>query len=160
MAKSPGDHPDSGFVLGEWEVAPVRNEIRRRGEVRRLDHITMRLLVDLARQYPRCVPRQELLGRVWGSGLHSDEVLTVAVSSLRKTLGDDAQSPQYIKTVPRLGYQLVTPPARRTPPGAWARLAERLGLRFAAALAVLALFLLLMLTQVLVELALLWTPRT
>ncbi|MEM7357466.1 MAG: hypothetical protein AAF657_42020, partial [Acidobacteriota bacterium] len=42
----------------------------------------------------------------------SDDALTSAVSALRKALGDSARQPEFVRTLPRVGYTLVTPVRR------------------------------------------------
>ncbi len=69
----------------------------------------MQLLCYLAKNNHQVVSRNELLDNVWQGQVVSDDVLNVAISSLRKLLGDSPKEPRYIKTVPRLGYQLIAP---------------------------------------------------
>ena len=144
------------FRLGVWLVKPASNEIVYQNESRRLEHKVMRLLVFLVQDAGRDLSREEILRGVWGDGVHSEEVLTVAVSSLRKALGDDPKSPRFIKTVPRYGYHMLQAAdavAQKSPPSPlWRRLAQRLGLRFLIMAALLGLFLLIVLVQIIVEL--------
>jgi class 3 adenylate cyclase/DNA-binding winged helix-turn-helix (wHTH) protein len=57
----------------------------------------------------RLVPKDELLDAVWPETAVSDAVVRVAIGALRKALGDTAQTPHYIITVPRRGYRFVAP---------------------------------------------------
>jgi DNA-binding winged helix-turn-helix (wHTH) protein len=57
----------------------------------------------------RLVPKDELLDAVWPETAVSDAVVRVAIGALRKALGDTAQTPHYITTVPRRGYRFVAP---------------------------------------------------
>ena len=94
------------FQLGKWLVKPNSNEIISTLETQKLEHIVMQLLVFFANNSDRDLPKEEILKGVWGNGVFNEEVLTVAVSSLRKALGDNPQSPEYLKTLPphRLSY--------------------------------------------------------
>ena len=143
------------FRLGVWLVKPASNEIVYKHESRRLEHKVMRLLVFFVQYAGRDLSRDEILRGVWGDGVHNEEVLTVAVSSLRKALGDDPKSPRFIKTVPRYGYHMLQPAdamAEKSPPKNRRMLAQRVGLRFLIMAALLGLLLLIVLVQIIVEL--------
>jgi len=67
------------------------------------------------------VTRQELRQRLWGSDTFVDyeQGLNTAVKRLREILGDSAEKPHYIETLPRHGYRLmveVTAPQLEAPP--------------------------------------------
>jgi len=121
------------FWLDTWLVKPASNEIIRKRESRRLEHKVMRLLVFFGQHAGRDLSRDEILHGVWGEGVHNEEVLTVAVSSLRKALGDDPKFRRFIKTVPRYGYHMLQPAEATTekpqPTHLWRRLEQRVGLR-------------------------------
>ncbi len=144
------------FRLGVWLVKPASNEIVYKHESRRLEHKVMRLLVFFVQYAGRDLSRDEILRGVWGDGVHNEEVLTVAVSSLRKALGDDPKSPRFIKTVPRYVYHMLQPAdamAEKSPPkNLWRMLAQRVGLRFLIIAALLGFLLLIVLVQIIVEL--------
>ena len=53
------------------------------------------------------VTKQHLLDEVWKDAFVTDTSLSEAVSVLRQALGDDAQDPSYVQTVPRRGYRFV-----------------------------------------------------
>jgi len=57
----------------------------------------------------RLVTKDELLDAVWPETAVSEAVVRVAIGALRRTLGDTAQAPRYIATVPRRGYRFVAP---------------------------------------------------
>jgi len=67
----------------------------------------MGVLLSLAQHSPRVVTREQFIAEVWNGRAVTDEVLSRAISLLRAELGDDAQDPRYIRTVPRVGYTLV-----------------------------------------------------
>jgi DNA-binding winged helix-turn-helix (wHTH) protein len=95
------------FQLHEWLVKPNSNELVGHGQTLKLDHKVMQLLVHFAQNPGKDLSKEEILRAVWGEGVFSEEALTVAVSSLRKALGDDSRSPKYIKTLPRHGYRML-----------------------------------------------------
>ena len=57
----------------------------------------------------RLVPKDELLDAVWPDTAVSDAVVRVAIGALRKVLGETAQTPRFIATVPRRGYRFLAP---------------------------------------------------
>ena len=62
----------------------------------------------------RLVSKDELLDAVWPETAVSDAVVRVAIGVLRKVLGDTAQMPRYIATVPRRGYRFLASVAEDT----------------------------------------------
>jgi len=125
------------LTIGEWEADAERNELRRKGESVRLEPKAVEVLLFLARNPGRVVPREELLSAVWPGVVVGDDALTQAIIKLRKALGDDAQEPRYIETIPKRGYRLIAPveaaaeaPAGSTPA---AKAARRRWIRIAAA---------------------------
>ena len=95
------------FKIGDWEVEPDFNLIKRDGAEVRLEIKVMELLVYLAHQGDRLVTRSELIDGVWGTEFICDNTLTHAVSQLRTALGDDPKDPAFIQTIHRRGYRLV-----------------------------------------------------
>jgi len=55
------------------------------------------------------VSKQDLLDTAWKDAYVSDTSLAEAISLVRHTLGDDAQQPAFIQTLPRRGYRFVAP---------------------------------------------------
>src|SRR5262245_9602547 len=53
------------------------------------------------------VSKDELLRVVWADTVVTDGTLVACIRELRKALGDDAQTPQYIETVHRRGYRFI-----------------------------------------------------
>lgn len=68
-----------------------------------------RLLVILLENAGQVVAREELQKRIWQSNtfVDFDSSLRVAVRKLREALGDDAESPRYIETIPKRGYRFL-----------------------------------------------------
>ena len=59
------------------------------------------VLLLLARRSGRTVPKNELIEQVWPGAFVADEVLAQSVAEIRRALGDDARTPQYLQTVLR-----------------------------------------------------------
>src|SRR5437762_13345975 len=97
----------TGFVVGEWTVTPSRNLLVRGAEEVRVEPRVMDVLVLLAGRPDQLVSKEDLIEQVWKTRYVTDDVLTVAIYGLRKTLGDDARRPRYVETVSRRGYRLI-----------------------------------------------------
>ena len=70
-----------------------------------------KVLERLARRSGQVVPREELYELLWDDGRYVDRDLGLnqCVRQVRKALGDDAQEPRFIETVPRRGYRFLAP---------------------------------------------------
>ena len=93
--------------IGAWCVNPTTSQISRQGEIVRVEERTMRLLLCLAEHAGEIVSVDDLLNQVWAGVIVTPDSVYQAVASLRRLLGDDAKQPNYIATVPRLGYRMV-----------------------------------------------------
>ncbi|HLS57233.1 MAG TPA: winged helix-turn-helix domain-containing protein [Zeimonas sp.] len=96
-------------VVGEWEIDPSLNELRRSDESLRIEPKAMELLVFLADRPGQVIGRGELLEAIWPGVVVGDETLSQAIAKLRKALRDDAREPAYIETIPKRGYRLLAP---------------------------------------------------
>lgn len=100
----------------------VANEALMRGGKRvPLQPQPMTVLMLLASRPGELVTRKELQSAVWSDGtfIDFDQGLNWCVKRIREVLGDDAQHPRFIETVPRKGYRfllLMEDPRPRTVP--------------------------------------------
>ena len=108
---------DADFRIGRFLINPRAATLEASGCTTRIDRVAMSVLVLLARHAGREVSRVEIFEVVWEGRAVSDETLTGAISTLRKSLGDDAKRPTYIETLPKYGYRLIAPvtPISREP---------------------------------------------
>lgn len=65
------------------------------------------LLLYLIGHRGRVVEKQELFEQVWKEKFVTDNALTKAVKEIRRAIGDDADNPRYIETVPKRGYRFI-----------------------------------------------------
>jgi len=109
--------PEPGRLqIGEWEVRRDEGILSADGRSVRLEPRVMDVLVYLAANPERVVPKEELLDAVWSGAFVEEGALSQAIHSLRKALRDDARQPRYIQTVPKRGYRLVAPIERMPEP--------------------------------------------
>lgn len=79
------------------------------GEPVRVTLKSLGVLLVLVAHAGRLVSREALLEWVWPDTLPTDDVVTQAITQLRKALGDERDRPRYIETLPKQGYRLVAP---------------------------------------------------
>jgi TolB-like protein len=109
-----------GFTLGDWIVYPLEGRVvgvrggagegEGEGEYIHVQPKTVDVLLCLAAHAGEVVERETLLQEVWGERAQSDEPLTRCISELRRALGDSADAPDYVSTIPKRGYQLLQSP--------------------------------------------------
>jgi TolB-like protein/DNA-binding winged helix-turn-helix (wHTH) protein/Tfp pilus assembly protein PilF len=75
----------------------------------------MQVLVLLAAHAGQVVAKERLMQTVWPNVFVTDDVLTRAISELRRLFLDDPKESRYIQTIPKGGYRLI---ARVSPSGA------------------------------------------
>jgi tetratricopeptide (TPR) repeat protein/DNA-binding winged helix-turn-helix (wHTH) protein len=97
------------YRLEGFEVVPDREEIRFSGAAIPLRNKAFHLLLYLLRHRERAVGRDELLREVWPNTVVTENSVAQCVIELRRTLGDDARQPRFIRTVGRAGYRFVGP---------------------------------------------------
>jgi TolB-like protein/DNA-binding winged helix-turn-helix (wHTH) protein len=92
-----------------FEVDPGAGQIRKHGHRMRLDGKALQLLLALLERPGEVVSREELRQRLWREDVfvEFDKNLNNAVARLREVLGDSAQAPHYVETVPRRGYRFI-----------------------------------------------------
>ncbi|MCW5581827.1 MAG: winged helix-turn-helix domain-containing protein, partial [Luteimonas sp.] len=81
--------------------------VRADGGSLRLTVKAMQVLLVLVEQRGAVVSRETMFERVWPDTMPTDDVLTQAVTQLRKAFADDRDAPRYIETISKVGYRLV-----------------------------------------------------
>jgi len=97
--------------VGEVELDVQSGELRRNGQKTRLADQPLQILLFLLAHRDRVVTREELREQLWPADtfVDFDRGLNSAIKKLRDALGDSAEKPTYIETLPRRGYRLVAP---------------------------------------------------
>ncbi len=100
------------FWIGEsHQVEPSLNRVTGPNGVTRLEPKVMLVLACLANHAGRMVPKDRLLHAAWPDTAVGDDVLTRAISELRRLFEDDPKQPRVIETIPKSGYRLIAPVA-------------------------------------------------
>jgi TolB-like protein/DNA-binding winged helix-turn-helix (wHTH) protein/tetratricopeptide (TPR) repeat protein len=93
-----------------WSVNFDSGEISKNGTTHRLQDQPLQILDELVKRPGEVVSREQLIARLWPTGVvEFDTGLNSAMRKLRVALGDDAETPRYIETLPRKGYRFVAP---------------------------------------------------
>lgn len=100
---------EGDFQLGKWLISPQLNSVESDDRTIRIEPKFMQVLVCLANRPGDVLSKEELMSSVWKNTFVTDEVLTRAVSELRRTLGDNAKQPHIIETVAKNGYRVIAP---------------------------------------------------
>jgi TolB-like protein/tetratricopeptide (TPR) repeat protein len=99
--------PEVVYAFGEYVLDVRRRELRRGGELRKLEPQVFDLLAYLVQHRDRVVGKNDLLQAVWGGRIVSDSALTARINAARRALGDDGQRQRLIRTLPRKGVRFV-----------------------------------------------------
>jgi DNA-binding winged helix-turn-helix (wHTH) protein len=117
--------PIAGALVrfGMFELEPASGELRKAGVLIKLRPQPLKVLAFLARRPGRLITREELREDVWGGDTYVDfdQGLNYCIKEIRAALGDSAETPLYVETLPRRGYRFIAPVLK--PSGG----AERLG---------------------------------
>ena len=101
------DEPPGPFVLGDLTLDYAGRSVSVAGQTVNLTPIEYGLLSELSKNAGFVLTFDQLLERVWGSASSGDRRnLRTYVKRLRRKLGDDADSPAYILTEPRVGFRM------------------------------------------------------
>ena len=95
--------------FGTYEVDLHSGELRKAGVRVRVQQQPLKLLQTLLERPGEVVTREELRSRVWPEESFGDfdQAVNVAIAKLRAALGDSADNPRYIETLPRRGYRFI-----------------------------------------------------
>jgi eukaryotic-like serine/threonine-protein kinase len=108
-----GDYTSTPHVIrfGIFELDLHRGELRKRGIRLKLQEQSFRILTLLLAQPGELVSRERLRETLWPADtfVGFEHSLNAAIAKLRQTLGDTAENPKFIETVPRRGYRFIAP---------------------------------------------------
>lgn len=109
--------------FGTFQLDPQAGQLLKNGRVVRLKPQPLRLLQLLLSRPGDLVTRDEIRDVLWGTETFVDfeQGMNTAVRQIREALGDDAETPIFVETVPKRGYRFIAPvdsgaPARAPAP--------------------------------------------
>lgn len=105
------DTPSKSFRFGPFELRTRTREVYKHGIKLKLRPQPFQILYELLSRSGELVTREELRAKLWSSEMFVDfeQSLNTSIKELRAVLGDSATEPQYVETVPRLGYRFIAP---------------------------------------------------
>ena len=95
--------------FGAWEIDTDRRLLTQGGAPASLSPKAFDLLVVLARHHEKAFSKADLHRILWPDTFVSDGSLTILIAEIRDVLNDDAEQPQFIRTVRRFGYGFCAP---------------------------------------------------
>ena len=101
--------PNSVVRFGTYEVSFQSGDVRKSGLRIRVQQQPMKLLEILLEHPGEIVTREELRSRVWPNESFGDfdQALNISIGKLRSALGDSAENPRFIETLPKRGYRFI-----------------------------------------------------
>ena len=116
--------PAGVLTFGVFELDCRNRQLRREGRLLRLQEQPFQVLALLLERPGDLVSRSDIRSRLWPADtfVDFDNSLNAAVNRLREALGDSAENPRFIETVPRRGYRFIAPVVGTNPaPGRFKR---------------------------------------
>ena len=97
--------------FGVFELNLDLEEVRKNGALLKLPPQPFKLLAMLASRSGQIVTRDEIQQQLWGSDTFIDfeQGVNKCIKQIRTVLGDNADNPLYIETLPRHGYRFLAP---------------------------------------------------
>ena len=109
-APPPGSEPRL-VRFGVFELDTRTRELRKRGTKLKLPEQSIQILATLLERGGELVTRDELQKKLWPNDtiVEFDHSINAAIKRLRQALGDTAETPRFIETLPRRGYRFIYP---------------------------------------------------
>jgi Tol biopolymer transport system component/DNA-binding winged helix-turn-helix (wHTH) protein len=94
--------------FGDFEVDPRSGELHKAGVKLKFGGQPFQALIILLEHPGEVVTREELQKRLWpDTFVDVDHNLNTAINKIRETLGDSAERPRFVETLPRRGYRFI-----------------------------------------------------
>src|ERR1039458_10116640 len=99
------------YRFREFEADTATGRLLRDGNKTNLQELPFRVLLALLECPGELVTREDLQKKVWSADtfVNFEQGLNVAIKKLRDALGDSAETPKFIETLPRRGYRFIVP---------------------------------------------------
>ena len=97
--------------FGVFELDPRSGDLRRNGLKLKLTGQPFQVLAMLLERPGEVVAREDLQKRLWPADtfVDFDHSLNTAINKIREALGDSADNPRFVETLPRRGYRFIAP---------------------------------------------------
>lgn len=100
---------NSTMRFGVFELDPRAEELRKNGLKLKLTGQPFQVLAMLLERPGQVIKREEIQKRLWSADtfVDFDHSLNTAINKIREALGDSAENPRFVETVPRRGYRFM-----------------------------------------------------
>jgi DNA-binding winged helix-turn-helix (wHTH) protein len=97
--------------FGTFQLDTQAGQLLKNGRVVRLKPQPQRLLQLLLSRPGELITRDEIRDLLWGTDTFVDfeQGMNTAIRQIREALGDDAETPIFVETVPKRGYRFIAP---------------------------------------------------
>jgi Tol biopolymer transport system component/DNA-binding winged helix-turn-helix (wHTH) protein len=101
--------PPGLIRFGPFALDPSNRELHKRGYLVKLQPQQFAVLLLLTKCAGQIVSREEIHRHIWGNETFVDfeRGINFSINQIRAALGDDADKPRYIETIPRRGYRFI-----------------------------------------------------
>ena len=100
--------PGEELAFGEYRVDPADERLLGPAGPIKLGNKAYQVLLRLIEEQGRLVTKDMLFSSVWDGTIVSESALTSVVKELRRALGDESRTPQYIQSVYGRGYRFIS----------------------------------------------------
>jgi Tol biopolymer transport system component/DNA-binding winged helix-turn-helix (wHTH) protein len=97
----------ASYFFDDVEIDCAGLRVQKGSSPRKITPRAFEVLVYLVEHRGRIVEKQELFDEVWKEKFVTDNALTRIIKEIRQVIGDDADAPQYIETIPKRGYRFI-----------------------------------------------------
>ena len=101
----------SRIHYGAFDLDVASGELRKSGIPIKLRRQAVEVLIMLTNRAGQVVTREEIRERLWSNDTFVDfeRSINFCINQIRGALGDNAEKPRYVETLPRQGYRFITP---------------------------------------------------
>lgn len=103
----PRDTSSKVYEFSGFRLEGTQRRLLYHGQPVPLTGKVLDLLLFLVEMRGQLVVKEELMKEIWPDAIVEENNITVSMSILRKTLGEDRSSPRFIETIPRQGYRFI-----------------------------------------------------
>src|SRR3990172_11226014 len=100
-----------GFRFGVFEVDLRAGELHKDGRKVKLQEQPFQVLAMLLEHAGEVVTREDVKKKLWAEDTFVDfeHGLNIAINKIREALGDSAENPRFVETLPKRGYRFIAP---------------------------------------------------
>src|SRR5262245_13896986 len=94
-------------LFDDVKVDCANLRVQKGGSPRKITPRAFQVLIYLLEHHGRIIEKQELFDEVWKERFVTDNALSRIIKEIRQVIGDVADEPRYIETIPKRGYRFI-----------------------------------------------------